>query len=63
MTTFTVWIHPLEDGGYLADCPELDGCSTVGKTLRQTITTASRKCQAGDMNLFKKLFYKNRHIT
>jgi predicted RNase H-like HicB family nuclease len=36
MTTFTVWIHPLDDGKYLADCPDLDGCSTIGGSLRQT---------------------------
>jgi predicted RNase H-like HicB family nuclease len=36
MTTFTIWIHPLEDGKYLADCPELGGCSTIGTSIRQT---------------------------
>lgn len=35
---FPVIIEKDEDGFYVADCPNLQGCHTQGKTLEQAIT-------------------------
>ena len=35
--TFNVLIEQDEDGFYVADCPQLQGCYTQGKTLEEAI--------------------------
>ena len=38
-TVFQVIIHPcIETNGYWAECPQLQGCNTQGKTLREINT-------------------------
>ncbi|MDR1100770.1 MAG: type II toxin-antitoxin system HicB family antitoxin [Clostridiales bacterium] len=32
---FRILIHPCEEGGYWAECPEIQGCLTEGKTLKE----------------------------
>ena len=31
-----VLVHPAEEGGYWAECPQLQGCYTQGETLHET---------------------------
>jgi predicted RNase H-like HicB family nuclease len=33
---YNVVIHAAEEGGYWAECPQLEGCFTQGETVRQT---------------------------
>lgn len=35
-TTFNVIIHAAEEGGYWAECPQLEGCFTQGETIQET---------------------------
>ena len=36
--TYRVIIHPDKEGGYWAECPEIQGCLTEGETIREIET-------------------------
>ncbi len=37
MTTYAVYIHPAEEGGYWAEVPDLPGCVSQGETIDETL--------------------------
>ena len=44
--TFTVLVHPAEEGGFWAEVPELPGCMSQGETLDELQTNVVEAIEA-----------------